>query len=112
MTPLISVRVVLTTALHGSRKVVFLPSKSGHCGLFLKEFENKGSVHWLRLDDKESGEELWKRAYQQAAGEGTPSLAFSAASSLDIGRPAGMAPSTYRVSGFRRGTLRSQLVSS
>ena len=25
--------------------------------------------------------------------------------------PAGMAPSTYRVSGFRRGTLRSQLVS-
>ena len=23
-----------------------LVSKSGHCGLFVKEFENKGSVHW------------------------------------------------------------------
>ena len=22
--------------------------RSGHCGLFVKEFENKGSVHWLR----------------------------------------------------------------
>ena len=42
-----------------------LVSKSGHCGLFVKEFENKGSVHWLRQDDKESGEEFLKRAYQQ-----------------------------------------------
>ena len=46
-----------------------LVSKSGHCGLFVKEFENKGSVHWLRHGDKESGEEFLKRAYQQAADE-------------------------------------------
>ena len=88
-----------------------LVSKSGHCVLFVKEFENKGSVHWLRQDDKESGEEFLKRAYQQAADEGTPGLAFSASGSLGIRRRAGMAPSTLRVSVFRRGTLRSQLVS-
>ena len=83
-------------------------SKSGHC---VKEFENKGSVHWLRQDDGGSGEGFLKRAYQQAADEGTPGLAFSASGSLGIRRRAGMAPSTLRVSGFRRGTLRSQLVS-
>ena len=27
-----------------------LVSESAHCGLFVKEFENKGSVHWLRLE--------------------------------------------------------------
>ena len=83
-------------------------SKSGHGGLFAKEFENKGLVHWLRQGDKEPGHEFLKRAYQQAADEG---LAFSASGSLGIGRPAGLALSTFRVSGFRRGTLRSQLVS-
>ena len=88
-----------------------LVSKSGHCGVFVKEFENKGSVYWLRQGDKESGEEFLKGAYQQAAGGGTPGLAFSASGSLGIRRPAGKAPSTYRVSGFRRGTLRSELVS-
>ena len=50
-----------------------------------------------------------KHAHQQAADEGTPGLAFSV--SLGIRRPAGTAPSIYRVSGFRRGSLRSQLVS-
>ena len=68
-------------------------------------------MHCLRQDDKESGEEFLKRAYQQAADEGTPGLAFPASGSLGIRRPAGMAPSTFTVSGFRRGTLRSQLVS-
>ena len=48
-----------------------------------------------------------KRAYQQAADEGNTS---SASDSLGIRRPAGMAPSTFRDSGVRRGTLRSQLV--
>ena len=81
-----------------------LVSKSGHCGLFVKEFENNGSVHWLRQGDKEPGEESLKRAYQQAADErGTP--AFSASGSLGIRRSDVMAPSTFRVSGFRRGTL-------
>ena len=55
-----------------------LLSKSGHCGLFVKEFENKGSVHWLRQNDKESG---------------TPGLAFSSSGSLGIRKPAGRAPS-------------------
>ena len=63
-----------------------LVSKSGHCGLFVKEFENKGSVHWLRQGDKEPGEEFLKRAYQQASDEGTPGLAFSASGSLGIRR--------------------------
>ena len=62
-------------------------SKSGHFGLFLKEFENKGSVHWLRQGDKEPGEEFLKRAYQQAADEETPGLAFSASGSLGISEP-------------------------
>ena len=91
--------------------VATLVSKSGHCGLLVKEFENKGSVHWLRQDDKESGELFLKRAYQPAADEGTPGLAFSASGSLGIRRPAGMGPSTHRVSVFRRGTLRSEFVS-
>ena len=117
LTPLISrnltsLRVVSVPARLESRKIVSsLVSKSGHCGLFVKEFENKGSVHWLRQGDKEPGEEFLKRAYQQAADEGTPGLAFSASGSLGIRSPAGMAPSTFRFSGFRRGTLRSQLVS-
>ena len=71
-----------------------LVSKSCHCGLFVKEFENKGSVHWLREGDEEPREEFFKRACQQAADEGTPGLAFSASCSLGIRRPAGMAPST------------------
>ena len=86
-------------------------SKSGHCGLFVKEFENKGSVRWLRQGDKETGDEFLNGAYQQAADEGTPGLAFSASGSLGTRRPAGMARSTFRVTGFRRGTLRSELVS-
>ena len=86
------------TALVKKGCVSALLSKSGHCGIFVKEFENKGSVHWLRQGDKEPGDE-----YQQAADEGTPGLAFSASGSLGIRRPAGLAPSTYRVSGFRRG---------
>ena len=61
--------------------------------------------------DEESGEELLKRAYQQAADEGTPGLAFSASGSQGIRRPAGMVSCTFWVSGFRRGTLWSQLVS-
>ena len=89
-----------------------LVSKSGHCGLFVKEFENKGSVHWLRQGDKDLGrDEFLKRAHQQAADERTPGFAFSASGSLGIRRPAGMASSTCRVNSFRRGTLRSQLVS-
>ena len=52
-----------------------------------------------------------KRAYRQAVDEGTPGLALSASGSLGTRRPAGMASSTCRFSGFRRGTLRSQLVS-
>ena len=64
-------------------------------------------MHWLRQDNKESGEEFLKRAYQQAADEGTPGLAFSASGSLGIRRPAGTVPSTFRVSGFRGGSLRS-----
>ena len=43
---------------------------------FVKDFENKGPVHWLWQDDKESGEELLKRASQQAADEGTPGPCF------------------------------------
>ena len=77
-----------------------LVSKSDHCGLFVKEFENKGSVHRLRQGDKEPGDEFLKRAYQQAADEGTRGLAFSASGSLGIRGLAGMAPSTYRVCGF------------
>ena len=61
-------------------------------------------MHWLRQGDKEPGEEFLKRAK-------TPGLAFSASGSLGIRGPAGMAPSTFRVSGFRRGTLRSELLS-
>ena len=30
-----------------------LVSKSGHCGVFVEEFENKDSVHWLRQGDNE-----------------------------------------------------------
>ena len=86
-------------------------SKGGHCGLFVREFEDKGSVHWLRQGDKETGDEFLKRAYQQAAADGSPSLAFSASGSLGIRRPAGMAPSTYKIRSFRRDTLRSELVS-
>ena len=108
---LTSLRVVFILARVKQGCVSTLVSKSGHCGLFVEELENNRSVHWLRQGDKESGEELLKRAYQQAADEGTLGLAFSASGSLGIRRPAGMAPSTFRVSGFRRGTLRSELVS-
>ena len=59
-----------------------LVSNSGHSGLFVNEFENKGSVHWLRQGD-EPGEEFLKRAYQQAADEITPGPAFSASGSLE-----------------------------
>ena len=82
-----------------------LVSKSGHCGHFVKEFENKGSVHWLRQGDKESEEEFLKRAYQQAADEGTPGLAFSTSGRWASGGWLEWHPSTYRVSGFQRGTL-------
>ena len=94
---LTSLRVVFFSCTARVKKgcVSTLESMSGHCGLFVKVFENTGSVRWLRQDDKESGEEFLKRTYQQAADEGTPGLAFSASGSLGIGRPAGKASSGF-----------------
>ena len=61
---LTSLRVVFSSTTCVKKGCVsVLVIKSGHFGLFVKEFENKGSVRWLRQDDKESGEEFLKRSY-------------------------------------------------